>query len=188
MKIIVLETGLEERYLQGVLLRLEPKIRYIENYVIIKNFLKYQMTKSDDVKRGILNCLKQVPAGLLKRAIKEGFYIVPAEAMDTLTTAYIEGLQTLSVLKNEKIEDGETLYRPSIDPRIYMDSNKDKDIDMNSNKDTDNDSDLKPTDSFSNEKPKESEIPSKPIWNMTPEERKAYMDKYHPDLKQKDEI
>lgn len=136
------------------------------------------MTKSDQVKQGILNCLKQIPEELLKKAIKEGFYIVPTEAMDTLTTAYIEGLDTLSVLKNTKIEGMHTLSRPSIDPSIYMDSNKDKD----NNKNEDKDLDSVPSD-FSKEKSDEPEIPPVvisaappgiPLWDMTPEQRENY--------------
>jgi len=91
LKIIGIETGIDESMLKKILPRLEDKIRYIEGMVIIKNFVRHQETSSDRVKTGILNCLKDVDLEFLKNIINKGFYILPPYYMDTLSIPYTYG-------------------------------------------------------------------------------------------------
>lgn len=62
------ESGLDERDLQNAMLkRLEPKVYYIDGWVIICNFPKHQdYEKSPKIRAGIETCLKDIPDRVLK--------------------------------------------------------------------------------------------------------------------------
>ena len=91
-KIIGIETGIDKSMIHKILPRLKLKIRYINGYVVIKNFIKHQETPSEFVKKGILNCLKELDTKWLENVVKQGFYILPKEYSDTLCIPYIESL------------------------------------------------------------------------------------------------
>lgn len=61
LSIISSETGIERAMLTKMMKRLKEKVYYYKGWVILKNFIKYQNTKSEDVKEGIDNALKEVP-------------------------------------------------------------------------------------------------------------------------------
>lgn len=91
LKIMAIETGIDESMFKKIFLRLKDKIRYIDGIVVIKNFIKHQETGSDTVKVGILNCLKDVNINFLKDVISKGYYDLPRDYMDTLYIPYVEG-------------------------------------------------------------------------------------------------
>jgi len=68
------ESGIDERDLEKTMLpRLNPKVYYIEGWVILKNFPKYQHRNSPKVKIGIENELKTIPSHILNDAIAYGY-------------------------------------------------------------------------------------------------------------------
>lgn len=91
LKIMAIETGIDESMLKKILPRLKEKVRYINGFVIIKNFIKHQETDSPNVKKGILNCLQELSLDFLKTLTKQGYYILPRYYSDTLYIPYIEG-------------------------------------------------------------------------------------------------
>ena len=65
LKVMAAETGLEPEMLKVILSRLEQKIDYYEGWVILKNFLKHQNTKSATTLKGIVENLKVLPQNLM---------------------------------------------------------------------------------------------------------------------------
>lgn len=61
MSTISSETGLEKEMLSKMLKRLSGKIDYFDGWVIIRNFTKYQNTKSDSVQKGIERVFSEIP-------------------------------------------------------------------------------------------------------------------------------
>jgi hypothetical protein len=91
LKMIAVETGIEESMLKKIIPRLKDRIRYIDGLVVVKNFIKHQETGSVNIKIGILNCLKDININFLKTIISKGFYILPRYYCDTLSIPYVEG-------------------------------------------------------------------------------------------------
>ena len=92
MKIIGIETGIDSSMIKKILPRLDTRIKYVDGFVVIKNFVKHQETGSELVKKGILNCLKDLDQEFLKKLINKGFYILPPYYLDTLSIPYTKGL------------------------------------------------------------------------------------------------
>lgn len=88
LKVIALETGIDKTMIEKILPRLKEKIGYIDGYVVIKNFIKHQETGSDLVKKGIVNCLKDLDKKFLENIINKGFYVVDEYYIDTLSIQY----------------------------------------------------------------------------------------------------
>lgn len=61
------ETGIKEDELKTMLKTLKPKILYIDRWVCIKNFLKYQKTSSEKIQIGIRAELDKIPAEIKKK-------------------------------------------------------------------------------------------------------------------------
>lgn len=91
LKIMAIETGIDESMFKKIFPRLKDKIRYIEGIVVIKNFIKHQETGSDTVQVGILNCLRDINLDFLKNVVSKGFYVMPPYYMDTLCIPYPQG-------------------------------------------------------------------------------------------------
>jgi hypothetical protein len=91
LKIIAVETGIDESMLKKIMPRLSSKIRYIDGYIVIKNFLKHQETSSVNVKTGILNCLREVNKELLGSVVNKGYFTLDTYYLDTLCIPYTEG-------------------------------------------------------------------------------------------------
>jgi len=73
---IAFETGLDESDLtRNYFKRLEPKIYYKNNWIIIPNFIKHQNFKSPKIKTGIETALKGVPQEITDIAIRYGYGI-----------------------------------------------------------------------------------------------------------------
>lgn len=68
IEMISYETGLEEKMIKTMFRRLKGKIYYIEGWVVIKNFLKYQNTRSPKIKIGIKRELEEIPAKIKQKA------------------------------------------------------------------------------------------------------------------------
>lgn len=88
LKIIGIETGIDESMLKKILPRLEEKIIYIDGRVVIRNFLKHQLGIGDKISefviKGIINNLKELDEKWLKTLINQGFYVIPQSILDTL--------------------------------------------------------------------------------------------------------
>lgn len=92
LKIIGIETGIDTSMLNKILPRLESKIRYIDGFVVIKNFIKHQETGSELVQKGILNCLKDLDKKWLENVVNKGFYDITKYYIDTLSILYARSL------------------------------------------------------------------------------------------------
>jgi hypothetical protein len=60
------ETGLETNELATTLRRLDPKVKYVDGWVILKNGIKNQNYKNEKMKRGIEIVLERVPSEVLQ--------------------------------------------------------------------------------------------------------------------------
>ncbi len=96
IKIIGIETGIDSSMINKILPRLEAKIRYVKGFVVIKNFLKHQETKSNLTILGIKNCLKDLNTDFLKELISKGFY----EASDEILEGVCKGYARVSNYSN----------------------------------------------------------------------------------------
>ena len=67
------ETGLTELELPERLRRLEPKAHYIDEWVILPNFIKHQNLKSPKIRDGVATLLKQIPPEIHKVLIPYGY-------------------------------------------------------------------------------------------------------------------
>jgi hypothetical protein len=89
LRTMAFETGLDKEMLLKMLDRFarDEKIFYFNNcWIFVKNFMKHQSTKSQTVKVGIENGLKQVPCDILAQIKeKDTTYI---QAIDTLCIPY----------------------------------------------------------------------------------------------------
>lgn len=69
--IMAFETGIDEAELKRSMLgKLAPKIYFIENWIYITNFQKYQNLKNDNIKKGIEEVIKLIPENI-KSKIQE---------------------------------------------------------------------------------------------------------------------
>lgn len=66
LKTVANETGLDRDEILKMVHRLEPRVRYIEGWVILQNFIKNQNYKSPKIKNGIEYELENVPPRLLR--------------------------------------------------------------------------------------------------------------------------
>lgn len=90
LKVIAIETGIDVSMLEKMLSRIEDKIRYIDGYVVIKNFIKHQQTSSPTVVKGIINCLEELDQSFLIHLVDKGFYQLTQEIADSLCIAYTQ--------------------------------------------------------------------------------------------------
>lgn len=72
-KVIAMETGIDPSMLEKMLPRLETRIIYHDNWVILTRFPKHQNLKSADVIKGILREFDLVPKHVREVAIKGGW-------------------------------------------------------------------------------------------------------------------
>lgn len=86
--ILCFETGIDKETIPVMLKNLEPKVVYVDGWVIIKNFIKHQATSSLAVQKGIKAEISKIPLQVLGKAV---------------------GI--------------DTVYRPYIDPTIYLNLN-----------------------------------------------------------------
>lgn len=107
MKVMAVETGLDTTMLHKVLPRLKDKIRYVDGRVVIKNFIKHQEGGSEQVRKGIINSLKEIPRDFLINVISKGFFVLPSEFLDTLgipsDTVSIPPEQSKSISRSKQI-------------------------------------------------------------------------------------
>jgi len=62
------ETGIDEKELErSMLLKLEPKVYYIDGWVYIRNFQKHQSTSSDKVQAGIKVEMSKIPKNIKQK-------------------------------------------------------------------------------------------------------------------------
>lgn len=68
---IAFETGIDKEDLtRSMLPRLEPKVIYIDGWVIIPNFVKHQSTTSKTVQKGIEVEMEKVPKEIIEKLVK----------------------------------------------------------------------------------------------------------------------
>ena len=70
LRTVSFETGLEMDMLKKMFIRLDGKIYYIDGWVYIKNFAKYQASENPSVQKGIQLALSSVPSKITNK-IKE---------------------------------------------------------------------------------------------------------------------
>lgn len=88
LKVVAMETGIDRLMIEKILPRLTDKIGYTEGYVVVKNFIKHQETGSELVKKGIVNCLKDLDKSFLESIVNKGLYVVDKYYIDTLSIQY----------------------------------------------------------------------------------------------------
>jgi len=88
IKVVAMETGIDKSMIEKILPRLKDKIGYVKGYVVVKNFIKHQETGSELVKKGIVNCLKDLDKQFLEFIVNEGLYAVDQYYIDTLSIQY----------------------------------------------------------------------------------------------------
>jgi hypothetical protein len=95
------ETGIEQNDLISILRRLQPKVYYTDNWIVLSNFIKNQNYKSPKIKTGIEMVLETCPNNLLeyinwpvdwkipeniaKRLNKQGSLLDNGYGMDTVS-------------------------------------------------------------------------------------------------------
>lgn len=67
LKIIVSETGIPKKKIEEIIPSLCGKIVYIDGWVGIKNFAKYQNSNNSNVQAGIKDALKDIPKEIIKK-------------------------------------------------------------------------------------------------------------------------
>lgn len=117
-KIIGIETGIDVSMIKKILPRLEKKVRYINGFVVIKNFVKHQETGSDLVRKGIVNCLKDLDKKFLKAIVDKGFYEIPTDCLDTLSIPYAKVLN-YSDLDSDLDLDSSSGKKAAKEAKIY---------------------------------------------------------------------
>lgn len=75
LKIAAIETGIDSSMFEKILPRLKDKIQYIDGYVCMKNFPKYQASDQPTVLKGIEIALAEIPNEILVQAIAYGYPI-----------------------------------------------------------------------------------------------------------------
>lgn len=76
LKVVAMETGIDKKIIEETIPLLSDKMGYIRGFVVIKNFLKHQETKSPLTLKGIDNCLSTLDQDFLKDLILKGLYII----------------------------------------------------------------------------------------------------------------
>lgn len=61
MKLIAIETGIDREELPRMFKRFKDKVQYVDGWVIIKNFQKYQSTTNEKIKKGIETEMSRIP-------------------------------------------------------------------------------------------------------------------------------
>lgn len=75
LPVMAFDTGLDERDLEKTMLpRLQPKVYYKDEWIILTNFLKYQRIKSESVMEGVRKSLNQAPKAVISYAKKVGYW------------------------------------------------------------------------------------------------------------------
>jgi len=103
LDIISNETGIDEEALIPIFEKFEKseKIYYRDEYIFIKNFLKYQSTQSPTVKKGVLKRVDELP----ERAKKEIELILGKKLKKWIQYTY--GIYTTGIKGKEKVSDKE---------------------------------------------------------------------------------
>ena len=66
LRTMAFETGIDHEMLPKMIERFKGKIEYIDNWVWIVNFVKYQSTGSEYTQKGIKRCFAEVPEPIQK--------------------------------------------------------------------------------------------------------------------------
>ena len=83
LKVAAVETGIDPTMFEKILPRLKDKILYIEGWVCVKNFPKYQSQNNLKVKIGIENEMRAIPSDIIKKAIAYGYPIHVPSHLDS---------------------------------------------------------------------------------------------------------
>lgn len=78
---IASETGLDREMLVKMLKRLKGKIDYIDGWVVIRNFMKYQNADSPKIKAGIARSIKDIPLKIREFVDKSIGYTYPSHTV-----------------------------------------------------------------------------------------------------------
>jgi hypothetical protein len=71
------ELGVAVEVFGHSLMRLQDKARYIDGWMVLKNFVRHQSWRNDKVRVGIERILADVPAKVLAGALKDDWYWLP---------------------------------------------------------------------------------------------------------------
>lgn len=70
LRLMSFQTGIESEELVRMLKRLEPKAYYVDGYIILKNGVKNQNYKNENIKEGILREIRDLKSILLQHIDK----------------------------------------------------------------------------------------------------------------------
>lgn len=79
LKVIALETGFEIGMVKKIMSRLKEKVRHVNGYVVVRNWLKHQSYESADTKTGIRNVLKGLDKEWLNKLVEKKLYHIPED-------------------------------------------------------------------------------------------------------------
>ncbi len=115
------DTGYNQDTVKGLVQRFEDagKLKYVDNYIILRNFIKNQLT-NDSVLKGIRRELAQLPEKI-------------RQTVDTLSTEWGESATYLNLNLNLNLNSNLNLN---------LNPNRDRDINLNSNSNLNRDRDL----------------------------------------------
>lgn len=69
LRIMSFQTGIEKEELGRMLKRLEPKVYYVEGWVILRNGIRNQYYRNEKIKSGILREAEGIPAHILEQIV-----------------------------------------------------------------------------------------------------------------------
>lgn len=72
------ELGIAQEVFMHALMRLNEKVRYINGWVVLKNFVRHQAWRNEKVLIGVRRILADVPPEVIAGALKDNFYWLPA--------------------------------------------------------------------------------------------------------------
>lgn len=142
LKVVAMETGIDKDMVTKTIPRFKEKMVYVRGFIVIKNFLKHQETKSDLTIKGIVNCWKEMDTDFLETIIKSGFYDI-------------------------KVGEVEGAYKEHIRVSKYLDSN----LDLDSYMSTPQEEDTKPSKGGEKETPQIYNKRFEDFWQIYPEKK-----------------
>lgn len=108
--IFAFETGFSDEELSTRINRLSPKVFYVEEWVILPNFVKHQNLKNEKIRNGVALLLKQAPQEIHKLLIGYGYPIHELSHLNLNLNLNLNS-NLNAVLSNEETPEAEEIRR-----------------------------------------------------------------------------